>query len=463
MKVRHKITLWITGAGVIAGLLFSLVVFREMLEQPYELLDSELKAMAVTLVRLIEEKQGQAGTVPADTLPIYGRRYWVRVYDHSRNIVYESELARFTALPLYNKGKGYNVRTYIPRKRIDLCQDRHGEVIFRVMVLNIGSSGSPYMVHIGRPMEDLEDEISDLVLTLVLGLAASTLLLVLISYIVAGRILKPVIIINSLAREINEETLDKRIPLGKNRDELYELSSSLNRMFDRLQYSFTWQKQFLASASHELKSPITILRLFMDEAVHRQDLPESFIQRLINQNNILFRMDRLVKNLLNLSALELKESLELEDFSLTDLIGSVLEDFTDVIAARKIRLEINLPENLRILGDKEKIRHVLINILDNAIRYNRERGEIKLGASETKDAVKLSLFNTGPGIPEDDLDKVFEQFYRVEKSRSFQYGGSGLGLTIVRRIVRLHNGSVNMESRPGTWARIRIILPKLHG
>jgi signal transduction histidine kinase len=234
-------------------------------------------------------------------------------------------------------------------------------------------------------------------------------------------------------------------------------------MFDRLQYSFAKQKQLLANASHELKSPVAMLRLFFDEAAQRQDLPEVFQHQVISQGEHVLRMDRLVKNLLELSVLELKDSLTPEEFNLTDLVQSVLEDFSLILTEAKIRLDVDLPENLNMIGDKDKIRRMLINIMDNAVKYNVENGEIKFQAIERAAFIHLSLNNTGPGIPKDDLEKVFEQFYRVEKSRSLRYGGAGLGLSIVKEIVRLHHGKVSLESEAGAWTRITITLPQHPG
>ena len=279
----------------------------------------------------------------------------------------------------------------------------------------------------------------------------------------AGRILKPVNTINVLAREINEKTLDKRIPLGRNPDELHVLSSSLNRMFDRLQYSFIRQKQFIANASHELKTPITLLRLFWEETVHRQDLPAGFQRQAVNQGKILLRMERLVRNLLNLSSLELKDTIALTDFNLTELIQSVLEDFSAVISVEHISIKTDFPSGLQMKGDRDMIRRLFINILDNAIKYNHRNGTVKLGVAPTAGAFHITCLNTGSGIPTEELDRVFEQFYRVEKSRSLEYGGSGLGLAIVRQIVRLHGGEVQMESSPGVWNRIHINLPRGSG
>ncbi len=459
MKIRTRIALWITGAGLITSLFFSLVVFFEMMEQPLQILDSELKAVGKSALSLLEEEKIPITPKKMEEIPIFAGRYWLKIFDEHKNMVYQSELARLISLPLHNDDHRYTVQINLPRKQINLNQDKGGNVAFRVRILKLPSKNHTFLVQVARPMEHLDEEVVDLVIFLVLGLAASTILLILLSYFAAGRVLKPISAITRLAKDINEKTLDKRIPPGISQDELHQLATSLNQMFDRLQYSFTRQKQFLASASHELKTPITMLRLFMDEALQNQEMDEAFRQQMISQRTNLFRMDRLVKTLLNLSALELRETIDKQDFNLTSLVNNLLEDFSAGISAADISLEIKLQENLHLMGDQDKIRRLLINILDNAIKYNHKGGMIELQASGNGKEVSISLYNTGPGIPEADREKIFEQFYRIEKSRSLQYGGAGLGLTIVRQIVKLHKGSIKVESEPELWTRITIILP----
>jgi two-component system OmpR family sensor kinase len=203
-----------------------------------------------------------------------------------------------------------------------------------------------------------------------------------------------------------------------------------------------------------------MLRLFFDEAAQRDDLPDSLYQQLVSQGNIVLRMEQLVKKLLALSVLELRNTIEREEVDLPHLLRSVVEDFSLIVAERKIRMEVRLPESLHLWADKDELRRMLINVLDNAVKYNVEGGQIEFEATEDRDGAHLVIFNTGCGIPQDELERVFEQFYRVEKSRALQYGGSGLGLAIVKEIVRLHGGKVTMESMPGAWARITVILPK---
>jgi signal transduction histidine kinase len=171
-------------------------------------------------------------------------------------------------------------------------------------------------------------------------------------------------------------------------------------------------------------------------------------------------MDRLVRTLLELSTLEIKPSLTFEPLNIAELAGSVAADFAPLAERSNIRMKINIPERLEMWGDEEKVRRVLINILDNAVKYNQQNGGIELTVTKRDEWIHISLYNTGAGIPDKDLPRVFDEFYRVDKSRSTQYGGTGLGLAMVREIVRLHKGTILIDSRLDAWTRVDIAMPE---
>ncbi len=462
MSIRQKITLLIAGAGFLASLFLSGVVFLGMVEQPLRIIDSELESTGRMAARMILTRQGKPSLSPVDPMFPDSDRYWLKIYDqNSRDTLYQSHVAKLVDIPWSKPSSSSTVSTIIPRSQINLGQDERNEVTFRIRTFGFTLDGRPLILQIGMPIEKLEEEIWDTVIGLASGLAFSTMLLLAISYFVAGMILKPIGVISNLARDINEKSLDQRIPVGAGRDEFNELARTINRMFDRLQHSFARQKQLLANASHDLKTPLTMLRLFIDEVLsqNREDLPDFLRESLLRQNVQVLRMERLVKNLLELSSLEISQSIKREPIDLTNLIESLLEDYRLLGDTRSIQIYAQIPKNLTIKGDPEKITRALSNILDNAVKYNCDGGEIHLDLKRIDTTVTLSITNTGPGIPEYEIDKVFDQFYRVEGSRSTQYGGSGLGLAIVKRIIELHGGNVKMESKTDAWTKITLLLP----
>jgi two-component system, OmpR family, sensor kinase len=456
MKIRNKITLWFTGAGLLAALVFSMVIFYELVEQPFELIDKELDNHAYTLLIGLSPQNGiPISTSNATMLQSLGSLYWFKVFDQQQKLLYASSMSKSVDIPLQKKNKRYNV--YVT----DFPQANSGKVPFRVRIATIPFGGQEYLIQIARPMKKLWEEIIELVLIIGLGLLFFTLALILQGYFVASKILQPLIEINTLTEDINDKTLDTRIPLGKNQDELHALSSSLNQMFDRLQFSFKRQKSFIGNASHELKTPISMLQLFFGEAIQRNDLPEDFREKLITQSETTLRMSQLVKNLLDLSALERNETLDLETVDLTQLVTSILKEFDELIQAADICLSLDMEKTVHLQADKQKLWRMLINLIDNGIKYNlKQNGEIRFSLSETDENVQIEISNTGPTIPEDELKLVFKQFYRVEKSRATALGGSGLGLTIVERIVERHHGTIEIENTHEGFVLIRILLPR---
>jgi len=461
MKIRNRITLWITAAGLLAGLLFSIAISFELIEQPYELLDGELDSQAHTLLAGFSSHKGHLVPQADRTmLASLGKLYWLKIFNKQHQIVFASSLTQFANLPLKKEYGGYNISATIPRQAVSLEQDDRNEVTFRVRVFSIPLGEEEYLVQIARPMEKLQEEIYDLVISIAIGLLLYTIALVLFGYFAAGRILKPIADINVLAREISEKTLDKRIPQGKNKDELYTLSSSLNQMFDRLQYSFRLQKEFIANASHELKTPIAMLRLFFGEALQRNDLPDDLTGRLASQSANVLRMDRLVKNLLELSTLELKETFAPAQVDLTRTLTTILHEFKEIIQAAGIQLDVTLEDVVSLYGDGEKLRRMFINLIDNAIKYNRdENGQIRVSLKKEDKVAEIRMYNTGATIPKAEQNRIFDQFYRLEKSRASTSGGSGLGLTIVKRIVELHQGQIAVEHGHDSGTEIHIMLP----
>jgi signal transduction histidine kinase len=459
MKIRNRTTLWASLAGLVSTVILSVIVFIWGLETPYEFLDQELEIRARTMATEIAREQATGEARNIQVLELFAHLYWARIYDAGGQLLFDSALARKIDLPMKMGDQGYLVPTDIPLNQFYTEEDDQPAGFWnRVFIVPVGET--TYQVHVARPVENLVFESIESALMIGSALLASTLILIGVSYVVSGKILQPIREINCLTREISAKTLEKRIPISGNRDEIDELIASLNAMFNRLQFSFHRQKEFIANASHELKTPITLLRLSMEETLQDQHLPAPIQEKLLAQERSLARISQLVKGLLDLSRLELSDSIVHEHFSLRQVCASVLEEFDVLLQGQEVRLTCCFDDEHLFVGDREKMRRVLINLIDNAIRYNHRGGEIRYqleggGAGETI----LTIANTGPFIDLADQSRIFEQFYRCEKSRSSVHGGAGLGLTIVRRIVELHGGSIGVESSPDGWNVFRVTLP----
>ncbi|MDY0376526.1 MAG: HAMP domain-containing sensor histidine kinase [Desulfobacterium sp.] len=460
MKIRKRIALWISGTALLSTVVFSSIIFFEVMEQSFTIIDKEIEHIAKALVEQMELQKQKQLPYDLSNLPYHPDLYWIKVIDNRKNTIYSSRVTRYTDIPFSRDKTRYILERFIPESQIQLGQDDHGDVMFRVRIIKATLDGLPVSVQIAKPIEELEEELLELVRYVGASLLLFTLIIIILSYKLAGKILKPVVAITRMAKEISETSLSKRIPLESNRDELYDLSTALNKMFDRLQYSFKRQKEFIGNASHELKSPITLLMLSQEEMLMNDNLPRSTGKNLVRQLATTRRMSHMVKNLLDLSRLEQQETLTSEQVDLTALANRVFDDYEELLTAKGLRPRLHLEKDLIVQGDPEKLLRLLINLVDNAIRYNIEKkGEIIAMGRRTKMGILLEISNTGQPIPEKDLELVFEQFYRVEKSRSATHGGSGLGLAIARKIVDLHDGTIAITNEPGGLIRITVVLP----
>jgi two-component system OmpR family sensor kinase len=462
MTVKTRITLFIVGAGFVSSLLFSVVVFYELIEQPFRLLDDELKEEAYRTTRMLVKRQRESDSVPPDSAFQAMDRYWIEIYEQAtRKMLFRSALAKSVTLPPVNPGSSAVAKVTLPPGRIYPEQDKSREVTFRVRTFSIGLDGRSFVVQIAQAMEKLEEEIWELVFGIVAGLIFSTLALIAISRFMAGKILKPIGKMKDLAQDISEKNLDQRIPTGKGQDEFSELTETINRMLDRLKYSFVRQRDFLFDTSHELKTPLTTMRLAIDDLYSHdvETIPSFSDENLFRLKNQVLRMERLVKDLLNLSSLETLTSIDPKPVHICELLSSLAGEYQFLADAHNIKMDIHLPNQLVIQGDAEKLHRAFSNILDNAIKYNVDGGQIELTAEQSATELKVTIANTGPGVAEAEIPKLFDQFYRVEKSRSIEHGGSGLGLAIVKRIIELHNGNVTLESKQGSWTRATVYLP----
>jgi len=454
VKVRTKFTLWIALASLFAAVLFSIFVYNELLEEPHKLIKRELFDTGEAVLNNTDLSTVPAFIAENTDYPL--ERYYVKLTTDDSKLIYASPLASQVDIPVAETQGYFTItRTLDPDKVwIDPLEDDDEEdllndqVRFKVLQLYRKQGKAEMTLVIAKPLAMMSFELQELVQELFLYIVITTILVVLLSYYLAGKLMQPISEINTKIKTIRETSLNERIPLGKSEDELHTLALSLNSMFDRLQHSFEKQKEFIASASHEIKIPLTVTMLGHEEMLSH-DLPDKIRDELNRQLINLQRLNKLVKDLLDISHLEHKEFIERSRVSLPLLIERVLEDFDEMLKAANIICKTEF-ERVEVSADRDKIVRVFINLIDNAIKYNLpDGGHIAVTIHRKNALAEIAISNSGRNIPAEDLPNIFNQFYRVEKSRAIQFGGSGLGLTIVKRIIELHGGTITATSKDG--------------
>ena len=267
------------------------------------------------------------------------------------------------------------------------------------------------------------------------------------AYFISGHTLKPIREFSDKIEEVQAQNLAESEIEESKIKELNQLSVSYNKMLERLADAFEIQRQFTANAAHELRTPLTLMRVQLD-LYHSTQHPGSdadtiqMIKMLTEQND---RLGRMVKTLLDMS--ELQTVGRDEKIILNDLVDEVLEDLEPLAQEKNIKL-IGKYENITMIGSDILIYRLVYNLVENAIKYNHSDGQVTVNAYKKQKHIYLSVEDTGSGIPKELRERVFEPFFRVDKSRSRELGGVGLGLALVHEIVRVHDGSISIKSNP---------------
>ena len=280
-------------------------------------------------------------------------------------------------------------------------------------------------------------------------------------YFLSRMMLKPVDRVSSLAARISSTNLKERINYAGPDDEIKRLADTFDGMLGRLENAFDSQKQFLQDASHELRTPIAIAQtnievLEMDNKATVKDYER--LKDIMKMN--LERMSTLSEKLLLLSESEQGKT-NWSIVELAPLLAELTTEFKTKVSESGISLELApIEKSIPVFGDAFRLKQAFVNLVDNAIKYNRPGGEVKISARADDAQIVVEVKDSGIGISQADQQRIFERFYRVDKSRSRAQGGSGLGLAIVRKIAEEHGGTVSVESTMGEGSTFRITLPR---
>ncbi len=277
----------------------------------------------------------------------------------------------------------------------------------------------------------------------------------------AGRALQPMVQITRKAELITADRLAERLPETGAPDEITRHVRVLNGMLDRLERSFLQANRFAADASHELRTPLTILRGEVEQALHVEDLAPAQEAFLVNLQEQLVALQKITENLLLLARFDAgKIPLEKSLVDLSALVTEVAEDAELLAAPGELKVEVWAPAGVRVPGDPVLLRRVLLNLVDNAVRYNRPGGLIKIALEGSAKEAHFRVGNTGAGISAGQRDDLFKRFHRLNADRGRATGGSGLGLSLCREIATAHKGRIELTASDTDWTEFTVHLPR---
>ena len=334
-----------------------------------------------------------------------------------------------------------------------------GRVLFVVVLTRITPTRT-FIVEEGSAEAPITNTLHAWLAVLVAGLAILIIGAALGGVWLARRALQPVDQIILTAERVSSRNLSDRLPVSNTGDELERLSVALNNMIRRLDDAVQHSRRFLADASHELRTPLTMMNAELEALIERSKDRPDICATVTSALEEVARLRKIVEGLFAVSRLDAGEALE--EWQVLDLgaLAATTAEHMDLLAKdRTIALICQTPRGIRVEGDRFRLKQIIVNLLDNALKYTSAGGKIVLRVAEQNGRAVLEISDTGIGIPKAAIPRVFERFFRVDMARSRDSGGAGLGLAIVKAICYAHGGHVHLESEEGKGTRVCVDLP----
>ena len=456
-SVRLRLTLWYAGVLALSLVAFALVIYYAAGNVFQERQDESLRSTAQTVASAYVEELGEAHSVAKAGQVVLSEITFPNRY---------VQLTDNTGQPIAASSNLNGATVSIPSAILSEARAHgfsHATVNnLRVAVVPLTVDQTPGFAAVAEPLSVIEDSLKQLRRDLFAGVPLVLLLASAGGYFLARKSLAPIASMNSQTQRISAENLSARLDVSNTRDELGLLATTINDLLARLESSFREQQRFIADASHELRTPLAVLRGETEVALGKTRTIEEYQQSLSLIQDEAERLSRIVEDLfilarqpINPRAVHHHESVSLND-AVRDCARAAR-----VLAIRKgVRLRVNNDSPaIALQGDEELIKRMILNLLDNAVKYTPAGGEISLALGRQNGNAEIVVRDTGIGIPEGDQPRVFDRFFRVDKARARALGGAGLGLSIAQWIVEVHGGAISVASAPGHGSTFTVVLP----
>lgn len=464
LYIRTRLTLWYATLVTLSLLVFGTSFFFALSKYFLDRVDEQIDSVSGMMVHTIVQPPGVL-RVPRNFDVLLERFFGVRtsgIYiqvlaPDGRVVSRSSSLEDFT-LPLSELGYAKAVEGETAREVVDTLGRFPVRMATRPIVLK--DMGLVAIVQVGSSLEDRERIFNYMISLFLLSTLAAVLIASVVGWFLAAKALKPVDEITRTARRIGAESLDERLVTKGPPDEIGRLAETLNEMIARLERSFNQVRQFTADASHELKTPLTVLKGEMEVALRSGASAEQLKEVLLSNLEETDRMSYIVKNLLDLTRADV-EAVK-EDVPLDGVLAERFEHFRKKAVTEGIGLDIVKNAPVLVQGDPVRLGQLIYNLIDNAFKYTPRGGRVELSLAQSGGEAILKVRDTGVGIAKEDQPYIFDRFFRVDKARTTTdgvVGGVGLGLSICKEIAETSGGTIEVESEPEKGSTFTVRLP----
>lgn len=459
LSIGVRLTLWYLAVFALGELVFGMGMWLILRNSLYDMVDNDLETQVEDLKTFLQaqKKDATLAKLQEETDESYSIEHsgdYLAVYAETGDAVYLSPFLQ--SHPSLLLARDQIKRPISRSRRVD---GRPFRFLFRKLNVN----DHVYTVEMGLPADDAVQTLHLFRSYLLMFAPALLLGAAGFGYWMSRRALAPVDALVRTAREVGGTNLSSRVQKLNTGDELQRLSDTLNEMLDRIETAFLRVTQFTADASHELRTPISLIRTEAELALRRSRGEAEYKESL---RHILLEAERttaLIEQLLSLARADSgRETVKLQPVNLAQVLSGVVEGWQQVAAIRSMQLSARIDDAaVFVMGDGPLLRRLADILLDNAIKYTPSPGAVRLTLEQNADKAVMTVQDSGVGIAPEEQSKIFERFYRVDRARARAQGGTGLGLAIAQWIVSQHLGSIAVESRPGEGATFRVQLPRI--
>ncbi|CRK85181.1 sensor histidine kinase [Neobacillus massiliamazoniensis] len=451
MRITTKINLLTTAWMLCIMILINIVVFFSFMKTTVNMEEDMQYQKAADILKDIDKIQSSSN-IDGKLKEYLTIHSYIRIMQPNNKVVYE-----VSNDPLLTKKiKGKYTETKQAQTRIIRAEHGEEQVLIVHVPIHDGQqlSGS---LEIGERLIGLETRKEILRTILIFSTILAALLSLLGGRWLANMIMRPISNMIKTMEEIEKSGVPKTITIqNKTKDELQTMAKTFNRMIDRLQENMEKQKQFVSDASHELKTPLTVIKSYANflrrHGIENKEMAEEAINAIHSEAT---RIQKMTETFLDLTNLEKENVLEINEVNLVSLCQNILKQFKHVYR-REITFHSE-EDPIIIRADELKIKQVIIILLDNAMKYSKDKIDVFVEQNENHAIVRVKDY--GIGIPQDEINNIFERFYRVDKARSRETGGSGLGLYIAKSIMKLHKGEIKITSKEGEGTHVLLFFP----
>lgn len=465
-STRLKITIWYSSLFLLLEVLLGVSVYIYLYHISHVNLDLNLKTQAYAILRVVEEKHIDLDTFePTSVYKSEDELIWDIIYDavvfNRRNTFIEISTAQKLIYKSANLGQ--NHLAFPEKKNKAFIFDYNNELLSNDVIRVCQLRGKRFVVVVAYPIEHIAQTLNNLTDIYIMMAPLFLIISIIGGALISTKSLSRIDAIIKKTEEITAQNLSEKIPGGEYFDEYGRLVNKMNEMILRIKTSLDFMNQFSISAAHELKTPLTILRGEIEITLKSEKTPERYLEVLKSNYEETIRLIKIVDNLFFISKSDnALITINKQNVELTSFLNSIIQNMRLLGQEKNMDIVLDSNSKISIDLDQDLIKQALSNIIDNAFKFGDENTTILIHAEEMSNTVKISVTNTGPGIPNESLDKIFNRFYRVDVSRTRKTGGVGLGLSVVKSIINLHGGNVEVKSIPNDKTTVSIFLQKNH-